>query len=202
MLRRANEPSSLTGKFSGGIGTFSIDTRKAFTGNIQRQLELLVNGVRVAEFLPAFPDGGSDVVLKWTIVDINVAGDIELTIRLFGADGNQQVTLDNLAWTGFEGTPTDIEKGFGLPEDFRLSQNYPNPFNPTTRIEFEMPVSGIVTLAVYDLLGRQVALLANENYSAGTHNIAFDASQLASGVYMYRLNVAGQTFTRKMTLVK
>jgi hypothetical protein len=99
-------------------------------------------------------------------------------------------------------TSTDIESGIGLPDDFRLSQNYPNPFNPTTRIEFDMPVSGDVTLAVYDLLGRQVALLANENYAAGTHNIAFDASQLASGVYMYRLNVAGQTFTRKMTLVK
>lgn len=99
-------------------------------------------------------------------------------------------------------TSTDIESGIGLPDDFRLSQNYPNPFNPTTRIEFDMPVSGDVTLAVYDLLGRQVALLANENYAAGTHNIAFDASQLASSVYVYRLNVAGQTFTRKMTLVK
>lgn len=102
MLRRADEPSSLTATFEGGIGNFSIDTRKAFTGDTQRQLELIINGVRVAEFLPAFPDGGSDLVLNWSVEDINVAGTVELTVRSFGGTGNQQVVLDNLAWTGYE----------------------------------------------------------------------------------------------------
>lgn len=158
----------------------------------------------VTEIQNNFANHGVQTVDLTTFTAINDQAAVTIRITLDGTtSGAGNNRFDNFKIQGTAiASPTDIEKGFGLPEDFRLSQNYPNPFNPTTRIEFEMPVSGIVTLAVYDLLGRQVALLANENYSAGTHNIAFDASELASGVYMYRLNVAGQTFTRKMTLVK
>ena len=83
-----------------------------------------------------------------------------------------------------------------------LSQNYPNPFNPSTKISFELPVSGFTTLKVYDILGREVAVLLNEELMAGSHIINFNASNLASGTYIYRLNGNGNSLTRKMILLK
>jgi hypothetical protein len=99
-------------------------------------------------------------------------------------------------------TSTSTEIGTDLPVGVELSQNYPNPFNPATQIRFAVPVSGEVRLAVYDLLGREVAVLVNGGMSAGSHIVNFDAASLGSGVYVYRLDAAGQTLTRKMTLVK
>jgi hypothetical protein len=99
-------------------------------------------------------------------------------------------------------TSTSIETGTELPEGIALEQNYPNPFNPTTRISYTMPVSGTAHLAVYDLLGREVAVLVNGPVAAGSQFVNFDASALSSGVYMYRLTAGGQTLTRKMTLMK
>ena len=88
------------------------------------------------------------------------------------------------------------------PSDFRLEQNYPNPFNPTTRIRFEVPKQGLVRLAVYDALGREVKLLIQEIKSAGVYETDFDAENLPSGVYFYRLNSGNFTETRKMMFVK
>lgn len=99
-------------------------------------------------------------------------------------------------------TSTSTEIGTDLPVGVELSQNYPNPFNPATQIRFAVPVSGEVRLAVYDLLGREIAVLVNGGMSAGSHSVNFDAASLGSGVYVYRLDAAGQTLTRKMTLVK
>lgn len=89
-----------------------------------------------------------------------------------------------------------------LPTEVTLSQNYPNPFNPVTNIRYAVPEAGQVTLEVYNVLGQRVAVLVNEAMQPGTHTISFDASRLASGVYMYRLSTNGQVLTRKMTLVK
>lgn len=91
-----------------------------------------------------------------------------------------------------------------LPQSFRVQQNYPNPFNPTTKIAFDLPSQSNVTLRVYDTLGRQVAsLLSDESLPAGTHHVSFDASHLASGVYIYRVQLDdGQALTRSMTLIK
>ncbi len=91
-----------------------------------------------------------------------------------------------------------------LPRVARLGQNYPNPFNPTTNIQFELPAEQDVTLQVYDITGRLVATLINgQRMQAGTHTASFDGSRLASGIYMYRMQLSGgQAFTRKMTLIK
>lgn len=89
-----------------------------------------------------------------------------------------------------------------LPGGFALQQNYPNPFNPTTRIKFAVPTSVQVKLVVYDLLGREVALLVDERLNAGQHSVTFDASHLASGVYVYRLQAGEEVHTRKLILVR
>jgi len=85
---------------------------------------------------------------------------------------------------------------------FRLSQNYPNPFNPSTRIEYALSSQQFVTLKIYDLLGREVATLVNEEKQAGDHQVVFDASRLSSGVYMYRLTAGSFSASNKMIVMK
>jgi len=89
-----------------------------------------------------------------------------------------------------------------VPETFYLYQNYPNPFNPTTNIRFDISKAGNVKLAVYDIAGRQVSELINGNYNAGKYTYDFNAQNLATGVYFYRLETPEFTSIRKMILVK
>lgn len=91
----------------------------------------------------------------------------------------------------------------GLPAKLTISQNYPNPFNPSTTIAYGIPETGEVTLEVFDVIGRKVAtLLAGERKSAGRYAVTFDASNLASGIYIYRLRLGTSVLVRKLTLIK
>ncbi len=97
------------------------------------------------------------------------------------------------------------EKTSQLPKEFALSQNYPNPFNPTTTIKFDIPSVGtqhVVSLRVYDILGKEVATLVNEQKEAGSYEVQFDASKLASGIYFYRLTAGSYTAVKKLVLMK
>lgn len=98
--------------------------------------------------------------------------------------------------------PVSSEIHADVPQELTLAQNYPNPFNPSTTIAFTLPEQSEVRLAVYDVLGRRVAMLLNESRSPGEHMVTWDASTMASGVYIYRLEAAGKVITRQMTLVK
>jgi len=90
-----------------------------------------------------------------------------------------------------------------IPAGFELKQNYPNPFNPSTTIEFNVPKPSFVKIKVFDAIGRQVALLADEYKQAGNYKISYDAGRLSSGVYFYNITTDnGFTATKKMTLVK
>ena len=89
-----------------------------------------------------------------------------------------------------------------LPSAYALMQNYPNPFNPSTEIGFTLPESANVRLAVYDVLGRQVQLLIDGTMEAGTHEVLFDASDLPSGTYLYRLETPQGSVVRTMLLAK
>jgi len=104
----------------------------------------------------------------------------------------------------FNVPPVSLDNELDLPRSASLAQNYPNPFNPVTNIQFELPNDQQVSLQVYDITGRVVAtLMNNQRMSAGTHTVNFDASRLASGIYIYRMQLeGGQGFTRKMTLIK
>ena len=92
--------------------------------------------------------------------------------------------------------------GNTVPKVYSLAQNYPNPFNPTTTINFGLPKAGLVKLVIYDILGRVVSTLVNEHREAGTYNIAFDASNISSGVYFYKLEAGDFSSIKKMVLVK
>ncbi len=96
----------------------------------------------------------------------------------------------------------DIKIVPGLPTEYSISQNYPNPFNPSTRIDFSIPKISKVVLKVYNMLGQEVTTLVNEELSAGNYKYDFNAINLASGIYIYRLQAGDYSFTKKMTLLK
>jgi hypothetical protein len=104
--------------------------------------------------------------------------------------------------------PTTIEDEIILPKETKLYDNYPNPFNPSTIINYSLKDAGRVSIKVYDILGSEVATLVNETKPAGTYQVEFNASQLPSGVYIYRMSVGssgktgGYTASKKMLLVK
>lgn len=121
--------------------------------------------------------------------------------------GSYSYRLKQVDFNGsFEYSPI-INIDVAAPDEFSLSQNYPNPFNPSTKINFSITVDSKVTLKVFNVLGQQVALLANEDLKAGLHSVDFDASGFNSGVYFYIMkaeNPEGKSFisTKKMILMK
>jgi len=100
-------------------------------------------------------------------------------------------------------TAVSIEdEGSGIPQEFTLAQNYPNPFNPTTTIGYQLPQQSEVRLEVFDMIGRRVATLVDETMQAGHHRVEFKASNLASGIYFYRMAAGDEVMMRKLTLIK
>jgi len=99
-------------------------------------------------------------------------------------------------WTGLKNFNT------GVPDEFSMSQNYPNPFNNTSNLKFEIANLGDVKLVVYDVMGREVQTLVNEELQPGTYEVTFDANGLNSGVYFYKLTTGDYTATKRMVLVK
>jgi len=95
-----------------------------------------------------------------------------------------------------------VEVNINLVNNFSLEQNYPNPFNPATTIGYQIPLDGFVELKVYDALGNEVSLLVNEYKQAGVHEVEFDASNLVSGIYLYRISVDSQSLMKKMIVIK
>ncbi|MEW6655017.1 MAG: T9SS type A sorting domain-containing protein, partial [Bacteroidota bacterium] len=89
-----------------------------------------------------------------------------------------------------------------IPQEYSLKQNYPNPFNPATKISYSLPKASHVTLIVYDMLGREVKVLVNENKPSGNYEIDFHASGITSGSYIYRMIAGNYQATRKLIVVK
>lgn len=125
------------------------------------------------------------------VLDIAISGE---TLYLGRGEGLWRAPLAALLPTATETSAT--------PNAFGLDQNYPNPFNPATAIRFRLLAVSDVKLEVFDLLGREVALLANERKSPGSYEVNFDATDLPSGVYVYRLRAGSVVETKKMLLVK
>jgi len=122
----------------------------------------------------------------------------------FFTDANTLYTVDFYLWTldkWEQGTAVDEE--VTVPRNFELMQNYPNPFNPSTVIPFAINKEGNVTMTVYNVLGEKVAtLINNEKRAAGTYNVHFNASKLATGMYIYKVQFNGQEMSQKMLYVK
>ena len=101
------------------------------------------------------------------------------------------------------GTFTAVNQiGSEIPKSFGLNQNFPNPFNPSTKISFKIPTSSFVKLSVYNILGKELKIMVNENLNAGKYEADFNASELPSGTYFYRLTAGNFTQTKKMMIIK
>ena len=112
----------------------------------------------------------------------------------------EELTINNNSVNRLIILSGEVEKN--IPTVFSLEQNYPNPFNPSTVISYQLPVSGDVTLKVYDILGNEIAILVNEYKTAGKYEVEFNASSLPSGVYFYQLKAGEFRKTKKMVLLK
>ena|GEM_PF-5892916 len=130
---------------------------------------------------------------KLPLEEINLA---EHALQMFGVSTNNSSSSGEASSIGI------IEEMVSNPVSFGISQNYPNPFNPTTTISYQLANNSHVRLTVWNMLGQRVATLVDENEQRGVHHVTFDASQLASGIYLYRLQTGGKVFVKKMLLMK
>jgi len=167
---------SLAGVFSGSVGdlTYSASSTNTTIATVAIVGDTLI--------VTPVTDGQSDITVKAT--DVN--GDFSTTTF--------KVTVNSIV---------DVAQEDQLPTQFELYQNYPNPFNPTTKIKFALPKESNVKLTVYNVLGQEVATLVNNTaMNAGYHTVNFDASRLATGLYIYRIQAKDFVSVKKMMLIK
>jgi hypothetical protein len=131
-----------------------------------------------------------------TIIDVGSGADINADSFTFNGINSGSGT--------FSHSTSAVDNGGSLkpPKEFSLSQNYPNPFNPSTAISFNLPSRTFVSLRIYDALGREVSILVSEELSAGIYVQEWNASNLPSGVYFYRLQAGSFVNTKKLLLIK
>jgi thiol-disulfide isomerase/thioredoxin len=172
-------------------------------------------GVEGNEYVPIIVDGGStqsgtDIISNWFISDVGgspayasyVFIDHTMTVRHKIANNDFSVELAN-QWIGEMLNNLDVkETQVNLPDIFYLHENYPNPFNASTTIEYDLKENGDIKLSVFDLSGREVDVI-RENYQIiGTHTVAWETSDVPSGVYFFRLSSGKFVQTRKAVLLK
>jgi hypothetical protein len=117
--------------------------------------------------------------------------------------GNYSYRLKQIDFNGnFEYHNLSSEVNVGVPSEFAISQNYPNPFNPSTKIDYDIATDGNVSVVLFDMSGREVAKLVNDFKTAGYYTVNFNASNLSSGMYFYRISASNFSQTKKMVLVK
>lgn len=207
-----------TGMMCGNNGLIKRTTNGGTSWNtITTSVSTDLSGMHFASSNIFYMVGSGGVILKSTNAGVNwftqtcpVTANFR-AIHVFPADDNGIIVGAGgniLRTTNGGNIPTGIQSnGNEIPENYSLSQNYPNPFNPNTKINFSIPSSGLsngsnVRLAVFDILGKEVALLVNENLTAGNYSIDFNASSIPSGTYFYRLTAGSFTDTKKLVLIK
>jgi cytoskeletal protein CcmA (bactofilin family) len=134
---------------------------------------------------------------------VELGGTATIYHRAYASNGSFSTPGEARSVILTRATSTSVDEfDNGLPTEVALDQNYPNPFNPTTQIQFALPQEGQVSIQVYNMVGQVVATLVDGNFAAGRHTVQFDARDLSSGMYIYRLTAQGLSITNKMTLVK
>ena len=182
------ELTSFNAISDGGVVTLNWQTATE-TNNQGFEMQRSNNGE--FEKIGFVPGHGTTTELQsYTFIDENVLAG-KYTYRLKQIDYDGTTEYSNV-----------VEVEVAQPIEYNLSQNYPNPFNPSTTIAYSIPKDGLVTLKVYDILGKEVVTLINELQTAGTKNITYDASELSSGVYYYQLVSGEFTSTKKLILMK
>jgi beta-xylosidase len=178
-------------------------------GFIDAFLDSLDTGTPIAECDISNTGSWSTFAAFGAKVTAPVSGNHDLYLRFWSNGGSGEIfRLQSMVFTG-NPRPTSVrgQRTGEIPKSFELEQNYPNPFNPTTSIVYQLPVVSNVNLKVYDVLGREVRTIVNGRQSAGYYYVTFDAANLSSGVYFYRIDVHGEngrrfSLSKKLVLVK
>ncbi|MFZ5433471.1 MAG: T9SS type A sorting domain-containing protein [Calditrichota bacterium] len=184
--------------YSGNDGVY-LSWRSASETNMDHwEVERRISGAAVFNRLATVPAVNQATGSAYQYVDRSAETGMTYDYRLVDVDlsGVRTVHGDltqTINYSGGEQT---------LPETFYLADNYPNPFNPETKIRFSLPENGLASLKVYDAIGRHVATLVNGQLSAGEHAVTFNAENLPSGLYFYKLTAGGSSVTKKMILMK
>jgi hypothetical protein len=174
-------PSSSAGITVGGIGSYTWSSTPDMIGDVQDWLDT--------------PSSNFGWLLQGN-------ESTNQTAKRFDTKENP-VSANRPVLTVYYSPQTAIgDENSDLPYNFNLSQNYPNPFNPSTKISFSIPFKSTVQLEIFDITGRKVTTLLNNELSAGRHSIDFNAADLTSGIYFYKLKAGKFTAARKMYLVK
>lgn len=139
----------------------------------------------------------------WTAIDSGLGEATVQGLTIVGGNIFAATNRSGLWRRPLSQLPLEVRKNSPeIPASYHLDQNFPNPFNPTTVINYQLLDNSLVTLKVYDVLGREVIMLVNERQSAGNHSVRFNAANLPSGVYFYRLKTQNYVNTMKMVLLK
>ena len=160
-------------------------------------IERSLDGIQFEEVGLVTAIGNTDTTQRYSYYDnIGALVTVQYRIRQYTNDGAQETTPNiNFTLLG-------VGNDHFSPWSFRLQQNYPNPFNPTTTIMFQIPVAQRTTLKVFDILGREISTLIDDELSAGDHIVTWDSSIVATGVYFYRLQSGNFSGTKKMIVAK
>ena len=188
-------PENIVGQ--NGLESYSISW-DAVTGN-ESVSEYRIYS-RAHESDEAFSMTGSAADTSFTAENIAEWTEWEVYVTAVNSMGFETLPSASVVVLSTGGLP--VEDPTVVPESFKLYNNYPNPFNPSTQITFDVPKSGYITLRVFDISGRLVQTLINEKKSPGTHTVTFNTQNLASGIYIYRLEAESYVQTKRMTLIK
>ncbi len=211
MANSYNSKSALIVSLDYGGNTRWVDTLQEDYGSSIMDFGMVCDAEGKIYFGSAEPKGyfyciDSNGVILWkTLIPTNYD-----SCPAIGSDGTlylgfhngslYRINVRNLI--AINDTVTSVANEIGPAKDYQLYQNYPNPFNPSTIIKYQIPKPGLVTLKVYDVLGKEVANLVNEYQNTGRYNVNFDASKLASGVYIYQIVSKDYVSNKKMMLLK
>jgi hypothetical protein len=188
----------------------SVTDQLKITSQIPASLDTVHINVPCKFQVTASDPNGDALTYTWKIngvIDSSIASNsLTYTFKKLASTTTVSVVVTNYLGssdsTQWKFVITSVLDAPGLPKEFALSQNYPNPFNPTTSISYSIPKSAFVTIKVYDLLGREVTTLVNENKPVGNYNVEFNAGKLVSGVYFYRMKAGDFVQTKKLILLK
>ena len=146
------------------------------------------------------PNESKDIEQVIVIDDLWIENNLSIVVFVQSAGSKTVHQSETISYNDL--TITGIENEMSTPNKFSLDQNYPNPFNPSTKISWQLPVSGVVIIKVYDVLGKEIATIINEDLPAGKYELEYNASNLPSGIYFYSLSSNDYTESKKMILLK
>jgi len=194
-----------------GIGAYGLSTIQATgtptAGKYNFKISVQPNADGHNEIRVDFEKDDGSYVYKGSAVDTkSMVAASSFNSIIFGTNNSTTTSMMLEAVHVNMGNQIDLpiqsDNTTGLPTKFALKQNYPNPFNPTTNIKFDLPKSSDVELSLYNILGQKVMTLVNQKMQAGYHQINFDARNLASGMYIYRIKAGNFVSVKKMMLIK